>query len=384
VPVINALTDWLHPCQAMADVLTMQEYCEDLKGLKIAFIGDGNNVARSLAFAAAKLGMKMVIATPPGYQLDVESIQKANQITADTVTQTNDPVRAVAKADIVYTDTWVSMGQEAEKQKRCADFAAFQVNAQLLKSAPPDAKIMHCLPANRGLEITDEVVESPNSIILDQAENRLHFQRALLKRKILVATTNPGKAAELEAMLDLDVDWLTLADFPNIPEVKEDGTTFIENARKKATGYAKATGLWTIADDSGLVIDALDGAPGIESARFSGQIGADRTLIDHKNIAKVLKLLKGVPTEKRTARFVCSLCLACPDQILFETQGTLKGIITEKEIGKNGFGYDPIFFVPHLEKTVAKLTPEQKNAISHRGNAIRKLKPFLNKLLENT
>ncbi len=182
VPVINALTDWLHPCQAMADVLTMQEYFEDLKGLKIAFVGDGNNVARSLAFASAKLGMKMIIATPPGYQLDDESIQKANQIAADTVTQTNNPAKAVANADIVYTDTWVSMGQEAEKQKRCADFAGFQVNAELLKAAPPDAKIMHCLPANRGLEITDEVFESPNSIILDQAENRLHFQRALLKK----------------------------------------------------------------------------------------------------------------------------------------------------------------------------------------------------------
>jgi len=182
VPVINALTDWLHPCQAMADVLTMQEHCEDLKGLKIAFIGDGNNVARSLAFASAKLGMKMVIASPAGYQLDAESIRKANQITADTVTQTNNPAQAVAGANIVYTDTWVSMGQEAEKQKRCADFAGFQVNAELLKAAPPDAKIMHCLPAYRGLEITDDVVESPNSIIFDQSENRLHFQRALLKK----------------------------------------------------------------------------------------------------------------------------------------------------------------------------------------------------------
>jgi ornithine carbamoyltransferase len=182
VPVINALTDWLHPCQAMADVLTMQEHCQDLKGLKIAFVGDGNNVARSLAFASAKLGMKMVIATPPGYQLDAESIQKANQIAADTVTQTNNPAQAVVDANIIYTDTWVSMGQEAEKQKRCADFAGFQVNAELLKAAPPDAKIMHCLPANRGLEITDDVFESPNSIILDQSENRLHFQRALLKK----------------------------------------------------------------------------------------------------------------------------------------------------------------------------------------------------------
>jgi ornithine carbamoyltransferase len=182
VPVINALTDLLHPCQAMADVLTMQEHCEDLKGLKIAFVGDGNNVARSLACASVKLGMKMVIATPPGYQLDAESIQKANQIAPDTVIPTNNPAQAVAKADIIYTDTWVSMGQEAEKQKRCADFAGFQVNANLLKAAPPGAKIMHCLPANRGLEITDDVFESPNSIILDQSENRLHFQRALLKK----------------------------------------------------------------------------------------------------------------------------------------------------------------------------------------------------------
>lgn len=205
-----------------------------------------------------------------------------------------------------------------------------------------------------------------------------------MKPKILVATTNPGKAAELEAMLDLDLNWFTLTDFPNIPEVKEDGATFKENARKKAIGYAKATGLRTIADDSGLVIDALGGAPGIESARFSGEKEKDRTLIDHKNIAKALKLLKGVPTEQRTAEFVCSLCLAEPDQILIETQGTLKGLITEQEIGQNGFGYDPIFFIPHLKKTVAQLTPEQKNTISHRGNAIRKLKPLLMQILKTS
>ncbi|MGB2807177.1 MAG: XTP/dITP diphosphatase [Sedimentisphaerales bacterium] len=203
-------------------------------------------------------------------------------------------------------------------------------------------------------------------------------------KKILVATTNPGKAAELQAMLDADVNWLTLADFPDIPEVKEDGTTFIENASKKALGYAKATGLWTIADDSGLVIDALDAAPGIESARFSGVKSPDRTLIDHKNIAKVLELLKGVPFDKRTARFVCSLCLANPDEILIQTQGTLEGLITEKEIGENGFGYDPVFFVPHMDKTVAQLNREEKNAISHRGNAIRKLKPLLAQLLKNS
>ncbi|MHC4111787.1 MAG: XTP/dITP diphosphatase [Planctomycetota bacterium] len=205
-----------------------------------------------------------------------------------------------------------------------------------------------------------------------------------MNRKILVATTNPGKAAELQAMLDADVNWLTLADFPDIPEIEEDGTTFIENASKKALGYAKATGMWTIADDSGLVIDALGGAPGIESARFSGEKGEDRTLIDHKNIAKVLILLKGVPAEKRTARFVCSLCLASPDEVLIETQGKLEGEITEEEIGENGFGYDPIFFVPHLDKTVAQLIREEKNAISHRGNAIRKLKPLLAQLLKDS
>jgi ornithine carbamoyltransferase len=182
VPVINALTDWLHPCQAMADVLTIGEHCGELEGVKIAFIGDGNNVARSLAFACAKLGMKMVVASPAGYELDAESIRKANEISADSVRQSSDPAQAVVDADIIYTDTWVSMGQEEEKQKRCADFAGFQVNAELVKSAPADAKIMHCLPANRGLEITDEVAESPNSIMFDQAENRLHFQRALLKK----------------------------------------------------------------------------------------------------------------------------------------------------------------------------------------------------------
>ena len=203
-------------------------------------------------------------------------------------------------------------------------------------------------------------------------------------KKILVATTNPGKAAELQAMLDADVRWLSLADFPNITEVEEDGATFIENACKKAIGYAKATGLWIIADDSGLVIDALGGAPGIESARFSGEKSTNRTLIDHKNIAKVLELLNGVHAEKRTARFVCSLCLANPDQVLIQTQGTLEGLITEKEIGNNGFGYDPVFFVPNLDKTVAQLSREEKNAISHRGNAIRKLKPLLVQLLKNS
>ena len=196
-------------------------------------------------------------------------------------------------------------------------------------------------------------------------------------KQILVATTNPGKIAELSAMLGDGFQWLGLADFNGIAEIKEDGKTFAENARKKAMGYAKATGLWTIADDSGLVVDALNGKPGVKSARFSGEKDEDRTLLDHKNTTKVLALLRGVPTEKRTARFVCCLCLASPEKILIETEGTLEGIIAEKEIGENGFGYDPIFFVPRLNKTVAQLSREEKNAISHRGNAIRKLKPAI-------
>jgi len=182
VPVINALSDFSHPCQVMADVLTITEHCGKLAGLKIAYIGDGNNVARSLAFACAKLGMKLAVASPPRYELDADSLTKANAITADTVIQTNDPAGAVADADVVYTDTWVSMGQEDEKKQRVADFEGFQVNAELIKLAPAKAKVMHCLPAHRSLEITDEIAESENSIIFDQAENRLHFQRALLKK----------------------------------------------------------------------------------------------------------------------------------------------------------------------------------------------------------
>ena len=181
VPVINALTDWSHPCQAMADVLTIKEHCGKLQGVKIAYVGDGNNVARSLAFACAKLGMKIAIASPAGYELDAETIQSVNQASAGSVSQTNKPEQAVAGADVIYTDTWVSMGQEDEKQKRIKDFAGFQVDAGLVKLAP-GAKIMHCLPAYRGFEISDEAAESANSIIFDQAENRLHFQRALLKK----------------------------------------------------------------------------------------------------------------------------------------------------------------------------------------------------------
>jgi XTP/dITP diphosphohydrolase len=200
--------------------------------------------------------------------------------------------------------------------------------------------------------------------------------------KILVATTNPGKLSEISEMLDFDIEWVNLAKFPNVKEVEEDGKTFAENARKKALGYAKQTGLWTLADDSGLVVDAIGGQPGVKSARFSGEKEKDRKLLDHKNMAKLLDLLRDVPKEKRTARFICCLCLASPEKALIETEGKLAGIIADKEAGSNGFGYDPIFFVPQLDKTVAQLVSSEKNISSHRGQAVKKLKPLLKKLLK--
>jgi ornithine carbamoyltransferase len=181
IPVINALTDWSHPCQAMADIMTIRENFGKLAGIKIAYIGDGNNVARSLAFGCAKLGMKIVIASPKGYELDKKSIDRTNEIAAGTTAQINNPHDAVKGADVIYTDTWVSMGQEDEKNKRVADFQGFVIDSKLISEAPK-AKIMHCLPAYRGYEITDEAMESANSIVFDEAENRLHFQRALLKK----------------------------------------------------------------------------------------------------------------------------------------------------------------------------------------------------------
>ncbi|MBN1362655.1 MAG: non-canonical purine NTP pyrophosphatase [Sedimentisphaerales bacterium] len=227
-------------------------------------------------------------------------------------------------------------------------------------------------------------------------------------QRILVATTNPGKVRELRGMLGDAVRWVALADFPDLAEVVEDGATFAANARKKATEYAKATGLWTLADDSGLVVDALGGAPGVKSARFSGDAppGTDRKVIDKRNIAKLLELLRDVPPERRTARFVCHLCLATPQvaqppsagdkaanspppgagvphNVLIETEGRVEGRIIDEPAGTNGFGYDPVFFVPKLGKTVAQLPDDQKNAISHRGNAIRKLKPLLIDMLKH-
>ena len=209
-----------------------------------------------------------------------------------------------------------------------------------------------------------------------------------MKKQILIATTNRAKAGELVEMLGevgvgVGVQWLSLKDFANVPEVVEDGATFEENARKKALGYAAATGVWTIADDSGLVIDALDGAPGVMSARFSGEPpkGSGRRLLDHRNMTKVLKLMEGVPAEKRTARFVCNICLASPENVLAQTEGKLEGLIATEQAGANGFGYDPIFFVPGLNSTAAQLTSARKNEISHRGRAIKEIEPVLQTLL---
>ena len=182
VPVINALTDTFHPCQAMADMLTIREHLGLLQGLKLAFIGDGNNVAVSLAMACKRFGLHFAIATPAKYALPEETVaQLHNAAGPGTIFCTTDPAEAVRQANVVYTDTWVSMGQEAEKAQRVRDFAGYQVNAELMAKAGADAKIMHCLPAYRDLEITDQAIESPQSVVFDQAENRLHFQRALLK-----------------------------------------------------------------------------------------------------------------------------------------------------------------------------------------------------------
>ena len=200
-----------------------------------------------------------------------------------------------------------------------------------------------------------------------------------MKRQILVATMNAGKMRELAALLDFgrEVEFRGLGDFEQIEEVVEDGRTFAENARKKAVGYSKQTQAWTIADDSGLVVDALGGRPGVMSARFSGAKCANTGLLDHRNMTKVLSLMEGVPPHQRRARFKCCLCLANGEEILAETEGTLEGRIAEEELGANGFGYDPIFYVPGLSKTVAELSAEEKNEISHRGQAIRRLRPLL-------
>jgi ornithine carbamoyltransferase len=181
VPVINALTDYSHPCQAMADIFTAREKFGDLKGRTMAFIGDGNNVARSLSIACGKFGLKFILAAPPGYELPSPDMDRImSQVPGMDFQITHSPAEAVKNADIIYTDTWISMGQEAEKEKRLRDFRGFIIDELLLSRAPAHAIVMHCLPAYRGLEISEGVMEGPRSVIFDQAENRLHYQKGLL------------------------------------------------------------------------------------------------------------------------------------------------------------------------------------------------------------
>ena len=178
VPVINALSDRYHPCQILADMLTLQERFGRLEGIKLAFVGDGNNVANSLMLTAGRLGVHVAVATPAGYQPEAAIVAEAAEMGSITVTE--DPSEALAGADAVYTDVWTSMGQEAESAERRRAFQPYQVNETLLALAKPDAIFLHCLPAKRGEEVTDEVMESPRSVVFDQAENRLHAQKALL------------------------------------------------------------------------------------------------------------------------------------------------------------------------------------------------------------
>lgn len=182
VPVINALTDYSHPCQAMADLQTVREHFGDLDGRTLSFVGDGNNVARSLAIACAKLGMKFILSCPSGYELEESFMEQLPPGAASIIA---DPKLAVCDADVIYTDTWISMGQEDEKQIRIRDFEGFQINDDLLGAAPSDVIVLHCLPSYRGYEISDDAFEAHAGTIFDQAANRLHFQRTLLN--VLIA-----------------------------------------------------------------------------------------------------------------------------------------------------------------------------------------------------
>jgi len=185
-PVVNGLSDYNHPCQGLADALTIYEhYKGKVRGLKVVFVGDGNNVAVSLMHVCAKLGMDFAIANPPGYDIIPAAVELGKQIAAEggsRIELLTDPSEAVRNADVIYTDTWTSMGQEEEAKQRAAAFPPYQVNAALLNKAKPSAIVMHCLPAHRGQEITDEVADGPQSLLFPQAHNRLHAQKALLAR----------------------------------------------------------------------------------------------------------------------------------------------------------------------------------------------------------
>ncbi|MGO8688039.1 MAG: ornithine carbamoyltransferase [Thermoguttaceae bacterium] len=180
-PVVNGLTDFGHPCQALGDLYTLRELLGSLQGRTLAWVGDGNNVARSLALGCARLGMRMVMATPEKYQFDGESLAwlRAQAPSLD-LTMTTDPARAVCDAAAIYTDVWASMGQESQREARRRDFAAYQVNRQLMSRAQQGAVFMHCMPARRGEEVTDEVIDGPQSVVVPQAANRMHVQKAIL------------------------------------------------------------------------------------------------------------------------------------------------------------------------------------------------------------
>jgi ornithine carbamoyltransferase len=183
IPVINALSELEHPCQAMADMLTLQQHFGDLRGVRLAYVGDGNNVANSLMLAAASLGASISVGTPRGYEPDVAITEAARELAAASgasVSVVNDPIEAVAGADAVYTDVWASMGQEDEAADRSKIFAPFQVDQKLFSYAAKHAVFMHCLPAHRGDEVTAAVIDSPRSVVFDQAENRLHVQKSIL------------------------------------------------------------------------------------------------------------------------------------------------------------------------------------------------------------
>jgi ornithine carbamoyltransferase len=179
VPVINGLSDFEHPCQALGDYLTLLEHKGRLADVTLAWVGDGNNVAHSLIYGAARLGVRMRLATPPGYEPDRSAVAEARREGGDIVL-THDPVEAVRGADAVYTDVWTSMGQEHELETRQQAFRPYQVNSPLMRAAGPQTLFMHCLPAHRGEEVTDDVMDSPRAIVYDQAENRLHMQKAIL------------------------------------------------------------------------------------------------------------------------------------------------------------------------------------------------------------
>ncbi len=199
VPVINGLSDWEHPCQALADLLTIDECLGRLEGAKVVFMGDGNNVARSLMFGCALTGARFVCSSPKGYELDPASVEKAQRMAQETggdAMLTSDPKEAARDADVIYTDVWASMGQEDQAGERAKVFPPYQINSALVALAKPNAIIMHCLPAHRGAEITDDVIDGSQSVVFDQAENRMHAQKGILALLMRDKKEKKGKSKQ--------------------------------------------------------------------------------------------------------------------------------------------------------------------------------------------